>query len=36
VVEHFERDVDLAQFWPTLVRIISGIALNATAAMTTK
>jgi hypothetical protein len=36
VVEHLECDVDLGQFWPRLVRIISGIALNATTMITTR
>jgi hypothetical protein len=36
VVEHLEGDVDLGQFWPRLVRIISGTALSATTMMTTR
>jgi hypothetical protein len=34
VVEQIERDVDLGQFWPTFVRIISGMADSATTMMT--
>jgi len=36
VVENLQCDIDLGQFWPTFVRIISGIALSATTMMMTR
>jgi hypothetical protein len=37
VVEHVQADVQLvAQFWPTFVSTISGIAVSATSAMITR
>ena len=36
VVEDLQCDVDFGQFWPTFVRIISGIAVNATTMMTAR
>src|SRR4051794_10184459 len=37
VIEHVQPEIDrLAQFWPTFVRIISGIAVSAMTMMTTR
>ena len=38
VVDHVQPDVELrtSQFWPAFVRIMSGIAVNATITITTR